>query len=351
MATPRAITTRYLVPPRLVSVSSTSVDHGVACRLPQLATALSHRASPAFWSTMSKTTPTASAVTNAIKRATASISPPITRRSIARAVSASRGWWASHRTSQRSSAAGSAGSGVDGDRDTAHTRAATASAVSRTASVTGMLRRPCSVGALESLSGRRDHAEHAVGDEPDRCQRHDERTDRGLRHLAKRAIEAFGLRGAELDGGSDQEPSNEPHHDAPTDPPDPAHGHDRLLTQRSDALRHELVTEGCPNPLDHEVDAGADHADADRPDEPPTARQAQDVAREALDPAVLGVRAFGVARVERERQRGPGEQRVGPRADQVGSASEPGLGRAVRRQQHGDEPPDDVQRQPDGDDP
>jgi hypothetical protein len=71
----------------LVSVSSTSVDQELALWLPQSATALSHRASPASWSTMSKTTPTPNAVPKTIDRATASISPPMTLRSIALAVS------------------------------------------------------------------------------------------------------------------------------------------------------------------------------------------------------------------------------------------------------------------------
>ena len=119
--------------------SSAVVDHPVACWLPHSATAMSQRASPLRRSTMSKTNPTTSAVTNTIDRATTSISPPAARRSIERAVEPSRGRSTSQRTSHRCSASGSMGSTPPGARDSTHTPSEAITAARRTARVTDIV--------------------------------------------------------------------------------------------------------------------------------------------------------------------------------------------------------------------
>ena len=143
----------------------------------------------------------------------------------------------------------------------------------------------------------------------------------------------------------------EDHHDAPSDPADPAEHDDRLEADGADVTRFEIVVEARPNALYHEVDADTHHARSDRTDHPCPAECVHQLPGEPLDLGIFGLGASARPLVGGERHRRPRQERVHRGADGIAGAGEPGLDRVLGGQHDGDQTPHHVQRQPDGDDP
>ena len=198
-------------------------------------------------STMSKTKPTASAVLNTMARATTSISPPARSRSTP-GRDPMRGWLPSQRTSQRSSTSGSAGSGASANGQRPHHRAASDRHEATTSGHRHRRRAP-SVGRPEALAWRRHDAEDPVDHEGDGREPHEDGPQRRAGHLAQGAVDPLRLVRPELDGSPDQQPADEPGHDAAADPTDPPERDDRLAADRTDIAGLELVAERRVAPL------------------------------------------------------------------------------------------------------
>ena len=244
---------------------------------------------------MSNTSPTTRAVANTIAKATTSISPPTTWRSIERATSRRRGCRPTTRTSQRSSASGSTGSGAPDERDSAPITIAATTAATRTASVTDIGRQgqsaPVSRCRGAETAQNRPYRTRATAAKPTRRAP-------SVEPVASRSAPSMPLAssGRNLIAGVEEEPPDQAHDDAATGPSDAAERDDRLVAERADVAWLELVAELRPEALDQEVQADADEHHADGPDQPASARLLHQLPGVALDLGVLALGAGGGSR-------------------------------------------------------
>ena len=297
---------------------------------------------------MSNREPMMRADPRTIASATTSISPPATWRSIERAVAPKRGWRPSQRTNHRSSRSGSIGSGPRRDNEKAHTATAANAAVTRTASV-ACIAFELSVGSRRAA---RRGAEMTQNNPYSTSTTAAKPTEPGTRcrvgHLPQRAVDALSLVRPEQHCGADEEPADEPHHDAAAHPADAPDRHDRFPADRTHPAGLELVTEPRPHASHDEEDAERDDGDPEAADEPSPTGLLHQLGGEPLDPGIVALRASLRRLVAGERQRRPREHGVRGGADGVPSPGEPCFGGVVGGQDDRHEPPHAVERQAGG---